>query len=101
MSAGVSEVSESQGSGFSAQAGGGWLIHPSENLKKALHILCEVLWDVRSSGLPRLWEDCPCGPCGPGFLPSSQEQHSIQEPVSLNSLRFMHSHIAGVKVMSR
>lgn len=75
MSAGVSEVSESQGSGFSAQAEGGWLIHLSESLKKALHILCEVLWDVRSSGLPHLWEDCPRGPCGPGFLPFSQEHH--------------------------
>lgn len=35
MSAAVSEASELQGPGFSAQAEGGWLIHPSESLKKA------------------------------------------------------------------
>lgn len=55
------------------------------------HVLREVLWDVRNSGLPRLWEDCPCGPCGPGFLPFSQEE---QRP---SHLLFRGSHLANVE----
>lgn len=55
------------------------------------HILREVLWGVRNSGLPRFWEDCPCGHCGPGFLPFSQEE---QRP---SCLLFRGSHRANVE----
>lgn len=55
------------------------------------HILREVLWDVRNSGLYHLWEDCPCGPCGPGFLLFSQEE---QRP---SHLLFRGSHLANVE----